>query len=151
VNRLITRTASETMALAARLGRRARALDVVCLAGELGAGKTTFVQGFARGAGFRGRATSPTFGIARNYKARRVALHHLDLYRVGPRDIVNLGLEEYLEDPQAACLIEWPEAARKALPADRLEILFEHRPDGGRSVELRALGPRSRRLLGARA
>lgn len=144
----VTRSEEETRRLGARFGKRARPGDLVLLKGVLGSGKTTFVQGFARGAGYKGKTASPTFGLARLYRAGKVNLHHLDLYRVAARELGNLGLEDYLDDPQGICVIEWPEAAAQSLTPDRLEIAFAHRPDG-RALTLKAMGPRSRRLLGA--
>ena len=137
----------ETRALGERIGRRARGGELLALSGPLGSGKTTFVQGFARGAGFHGNAVSPTFSIAREYRGRLV-LHHLDLFRIAPGETANLGLEELLADPRGVCLIEWPEAAAGVLPADRLELSFTHRRRG-RSLRLRARGPLSRKLLAA--
>ena len=74
-----TQEPEQTRALGVRLGRLLKGLDVVCLHGNLSSGKTTLTQGLARGAGFRGRVTSPTFGVARLYRGKRLTLHHLDL------------------------------------------------------------------------
>lgn len=145
---LNTSSPEETRAWGARLGRLLRPLDCVCLSGELGAGKTTFVQGLARGAGCRGRVTSPTFALARTYRGRRLSLHHLDLYRVGEGETGDIGLEEYARDSRAACVVEWPDAGAAYWPKDRLEIALRA-SDGGRSrrVAAKASGPRSRELL----
>lgn len=143
----VSKEEADTIRFAAALGRHARPGDLVCLSGPLGGGKTTFVRGFAHGAGFGGGVASPTFTLARRYPARRAVLHHLDLYRVGAGDLANLALEEYLDDPSGACLIEWPEAARALLPEDRLEVSFAHRRGGGRTVRLTSCGPRAKRLM----
>jgi tRNA threonylcarbamoyladenosine biosynthesis protein TsaE len=79
VSTLRTATAAQTEALGARLGRLLAPGDLVLLEGELGAGKTTFARGVARGAGFRGRVTSPTFALAPVYRGRRLTVHQLDL------------------------------------------------------------------------
>ena len=92
---------------------------------------------------------SPSFGLARRYRFRGKTIHHLDLYRVGDRDLPNLGLEEYFDDPAAVCVVEWPEAAAAELPADRLRVRFAHASESARRLRLSASGPRSRRLLGA--
>ena len=144
----VTRSEEETRRLAARLGRKARPGDVICLAGPLGSGKTTFVQGFAKGAGFRGRTASPTFGLLRQYPARRLRIYHADFFRIKPGELTNLGMEEWLQDPKGVCLIEWPDVARNVLPADRVEIKFSHRKDGGRAFQVQGLGSRSRQLIG---
>ncbi len=136
-------TPDETRAL----GRAAaKPGDVILLVGDLGAGKTTLTQGIAAGAGFKGRVTSPTFGLAREYRAKTVTIYHLDLYRVAESQTGDIGLEEYLYDPKAFCVVEWPEAARAYLPLDRLEIRLAHEK-GGRSLSFKALGPSARSLL----
>ncbi len=145
---LKTKTPEETEALGARLGRLLKGLDVVCLFGDLGSGKTTLTRGLARGAGCRGRVMSPTFGLARYYRGARRSLHHLDLYRVGAEETGDIGLEEFVSDPKAACVVEWPEAGRAFWPADRLEVRLSHADRGrARRIALKALGPRSRELL----
>ena len=143
----VTRNAEETRVLAARLGRKARAGDVICLFGPLGSGKTTFVQGFVKAAGFRGSAASPTFSLLRQYPAHRLRIYHADFFRIQPRELENLGMEEWLEDPEGVSLIEWPEAARQLLPADRVEIAFAHLNDGSRALRFEGMGPRADRLL----
>ncbi|MBI4349376.1 MAG: tRNA (adenosine(37)-N6)-threonylcarbamoyltransferase complex ATPase subunit type 1 TsaE [Elusimicrobia bacterium] len=140
-------TEARTRALGAALGSSAVPGDVLALSGPLGSGKTTFVQGFARGAGFRGAVVSPSFGLARRYRAPTKTIHHLDLYRLADKDLPNLGLEEYFDDPRGVCLVEWPEIAAKALPPDRLEIRFDHAGERRRKLAFRALGGRARRLL----
>lgn len=149
MKRLVSESEKATRALGSRLGAAAKPGDLVTLEGPLGAGKTTFAQGFANGAGFRGSVVSPSFGLARRYRVGKKVIHHLDLYRLSGRDLPNLALEEYFEDPAAICLIEWPEVAAVELPADRLSVRLAHVDQTKRSVELAASGPRSRRLLGA--
>lgn len=143
-----TRTAEETQALGLRLGRKLRGLDVVCLYGELGSGKTTLTKGIVRGAGCKGRVMSPTFGLARLYRGKKLDLNHLDLYRVGDRDTGDIGIEDFLHDPKAATIVEWPEAAAAYYPKDRLEVRLTHR-DAGRKLVFKALGRRARALLSA--
>ncbi|MFH1726393.1 MAG: tRNA (adenosine(37)-N6)-threonylcarbamoyltransferase complex ATPase subunit type 1 TsaE [Elusimicrobiota bacterium] len=137
----------ETMRLAARLAKRARPGSVLCLAGPLGSGKTTFARGFLRGLGFKGAVRSPTFVLINEYRKVRPPVYHVDLFRAGAGDLENTGLEECLCDPGAVCLIEWPEAALGLLPRDRLEIVFRHARGGGRGLRLRAAGPASRAFL----
>ena len=141
-----TQTPSQTRALGRALGRRARPGDVILLLGDLGAGKTTLTQGIAAGAGFRGRVTSPTFGLAREYRAPKITVHHLDLYRVAESETGDIGLEEYLFDPRAFCVIEWPAAAAAYLPEDRLEVRLS-RARSGRAFSFRSAGPAAGRLL----
>ncbi|MBI5631537.1 MAG: tRNA (adenosine(37)-N6)-threonylcarbamoyltransferase complex ATPase subunit type 1 TsaE [Elusimicrobia bacterium] len=141
-------TPEETQALGLRLGRILAGLDLVCLYGDLGSGKTTFTSGLARGMGCRARVMSPTFGLMRLYQGKKWNLHHLDLYRVGSKETGDIGIEDCLSDPQGVCVIEWPEAGLAYYPADRLEIRFSHERGGrGRRLSLRSLGPRSSFLL----
>ena len=145
-----TKSPAETEALGASLGRKLRALDLVCLYGDLGSGKTTFSRGLARGAGYGGRVMSPTFGLARLYRGKKLSLWHLDLYRVGDQETGDIGIEDFLSDTKAACVVEWPEAGRIYWPKDRLEARFSHAQEGkARRIELKALGTRSRELLKA--
>ena len=101
----VTASAAETEAAGEALGRRLRAGDVVLLIGELGAGKTTFVRGVARGAGSDAPVASPTFQLVRVYPGR-LQLAHVDLYRVEkPPELAELGLDELAD--QGAVLVEW--------------------------------------------
>lgn len=135
----------ETRALGHKLGALLQPFDVIALYGELGAGKTLFVQAVAEGAGASG-ASSPTFAIVNQYQGR-LRLHHFDLYRLqGAADLYALGFDDLLAEP-AATLIEWADRAEDALPQDRLEIAFEHDGPESRRVTLSASGPRSRELL----
>jgi tRNA threonylcarbamoyladenosine biosynthesis protein TsaE len=99
-------------AIGAAIGRSLRAGDVIALAGELGAGKTTLVRGLLAGLGYEGDVPSPTFSIVQSYEppATRLAVAHCDLYRLETEDeVTELGLEEMLSD--GALLVEWPERA----------------------------------------
>jgi tRNA threonylcarbamoyladenosine biosynthesis protein TsaE len=143
-----THSAAETTALGLRLGKLLKPLDLVCLYGNLGSGKTTLTKGLARGAGCSGRVMSPTFGLAREYRGRSLTLHHLDLYRVEADQTGDIGIEEFVNDPRAACVIEWPEAGEVYYPKDRLEVRLSHARDA-RRLEFKANGRRSRELLSA--
>lgn len=111
----VTRSPAETEAFGERVGKRLRIGDLVLLTGELGAGKTTFVRGVARGAGSQAPVASPTFQLVRMYPGR-LQLAHVDLYRIeSPSELADLGLDELLD--QGAVVVEWgdrldaPEAA----------------------------------------
>ena len=144
--RLTLASEDETIALGERLGRKLQAGTVVLLRGELGAGKTTLTRGLARGAGYRGRVSSPTFALAHVYRCKRLTLHHLDLYRVAKGEDGELGLDELLADPRAAVVVEWPDAVGGAWPKDRLEVTLSH-VSGGRRITLKATGPVARKVL----
>ncbi|MEK7543356.1 MAG: tRNA (adenosine(37)-N6)-threonylcarbamoyltransferase complex ATPase subunit type 1 TsaE [Patescibacteria group bacterium] len=99
----------------------------VCLYGDLGSGKTTFVQGLAKTCGITSRLPSPTFFIVRRYSMPHSVgfFYHMDLYRVmGEKELVELGLPEILADPDSIVLIEWAEKLGSLLPKRRIEIRF---------------------------
>jgi tRNA threonylcarbamoyladenosine biosynthesis protein TsaE len=116
-----TSSASGTLELGEALAELARPSDLILLSGDLGAGKTTFCQGFGRGLGVTDQITSPTFTLARTYTGR-LDLHHLDVYRLeSPEEVVDLGLNEVL-DEGAVTVIEWGDMIAPLVGADRLEI-----------------------------
>ena len=103
----LSRSPAETEAFGERFGKRLRPGDLVLLTGELGAGKTTFVRGVARGIGSSAPVASPTFQLVRMY-AGRVQLAHIDLYRIErTSELADLGLDELLD--QGAAVVEWGE------------------------------------------
>lgn len=115
---------AETEALAGALAARLQLGDVVLVAGELGAGKTTFVRGACRALGVKGPVTSPTYTVGHRY-AGRVDVSHLDLYRFTGLSPAEWGdLEPYFEG--AVVFVEWPEAGAGALPPARARIEMAH-------------------------
>ena len=142
------RSPQATRKLGQKLGRALEAGDFVALYGDLGAGKTLLVRGVAEGAGVPDteRTGSPTFALVNLYRGGRVALQHLDLYRLaGPADLFALGFDDLLREP-AATLVEWADRAGDALPADRLDLRFTTTGPKARRVEVIAAGPRGERL-----
>lgn len=118
----VTSSVGETQQLAEALAAVARPGDVVVLAGDLGAGKTAFVQGFGRGLGVSDRITSPTFTLVHVYDGGRLPVHHLDVYRLEQiSEALDLGLAEML-DEGGVVLVEWGDAITPVLPHDRLEV-----------------------------
>ena len=103
---------------------------ILALSGELGAGKTTFIQGFMRGLGVRKKITSPTFVLIKNYKLKTSnykRVYHVDCYRIkNAGELLKLGLREIFENPQNIVLIEWTERIRRALPKNAIWLKFEH-------------------------
>lgn len=92
--------------------------EVFALSGVLGAGKTQLVKGLARGLGYRGQVTSPTFTLINEYVGGRLTLYHIDLYRVKSQDeAVAFGIEDYLPPSSGVTVVEWPEAIEGLLPA----------------------------------
>jgi tRNA threonylcarbamoyladenosine biosynthesis protein TsaE len=119
---LETRTADDTRAAGAALAPFLRPRDVVVLTGELGAGKTTFVQGIAAGLGATEHVASPTFMLVREYVSGRVPLAHVDLYRLDrEQDVIDLALDE-LEDGERVLLVEWGDPVAELLADDRLRV-----------------------------
>lgn len=120
---LVSRTPDETRTLAATVAGALRPGDVVALTGELGAGKTCFVQGAARALGVTERVTSPSFVLRRQYEGRFPILH-LDVYRLETlQDVVELGYEDAL-DRAHVTFIEWGDAMSPLLPPEHLEVEF---------------------------
>jgi len=130
----VTASPEETEALAASLARGLRAGDVVAVAGELGAGKTTFVRGAARALGVTGPVSSPTFTIGHRYEAP-TPVAHLDLYRLAGIDPAEWGdLEPYFEGTVA--FVEWPEHAGDWLPRPRASVTLSHVDETHRRVAI---------------
>jgi tRNA threonylcarbamoyladenosine biosynthesis protein TsaE len=119
-----SRSAEETAAAGERLGRSLAPGAVVALTGELGAGKTCFIQGLVRGLGVERRATSPTFVLVNEYRGR-VAVLHVDLYRIDRlADVEALGLPDVF-GREAVTLVEWAEKLGPLLPADAIRVHIE--------------------------
>jgi tRNA threonylcarbamoyladenosine biosynthesis protein TsaE len=131
----------ELIARAGALGRTLVPPCVVALFGDLGSGKTTFVQALCRGYGAVDAVTSPTFALVHEYHAPKSAVFHLDLYRLrGPEDLVNIGWGDVLS-ADAVVVVEWAERAGARLPADSLKIFLAHDPEDANRRALRMEGP----------
>ena len=116
----------ETWALAKQLAAELKPGDVVRLEGDLGAGKTTFVQGLAAALGVAGRVTSPTFCLVQEHRGAGVLLVHMDLYRLrNEDDVLAIGWEDYLAEG-AIVAVEWPERAGSLIPNDAIRVTFTH-------------------------
>jgi tRNA threonylcarbamoyladenosine biosynthesis protein TsaE len=141
-----SRGPGETRRLGARLGRLLRPGDAVLLSGDLGAGKTVFVQGIARGMGFAGSVSSKSFVLMGEYQGQQCKLYHADLYRLeAPEQAEELAVDEYCVD--GVLVAEWPERAPHVFPPDHLRVHFEMTGERTRSLALEAKGPRSGELL----
>jgi tRNA threonylcarbamoyladenosine biosynthesis protein TsaE len=105
----------ETETLGFDLAKTVKPGAVICLSGELGAGKTVFARGFARGLGYTDRITSPTFCILNEYGGQRMPLYHFDAYRVKAGDMNDIGFDEYIYG-NGCCLIEWAENIAELIP-----------------------------------
>ena len=113
---------------------------VLGLKGNLGAGKTTFLQGFAEGLGINEVVNSPTFVIMKRFEISVVGFknfYHIDCYRLNnPEEILQLGFEEIIKNPQNIIAIEWPEKIAGLLPKNIIEITFEHLEENKRQISI---------------
>lgn len=141
----------QTERLGVRLGQLLESGDTLCLAGNLGAGKTALARGVGRGWGTAMRVTSPTFTLINEYPrlSDGAILYHVDCYRLsGEAEIVTVGLEDVL-DSGGAVMIEWPERIESYLPEDCLWITLRYLDEFRRGFRMVAEGPRSTALLKA--
>ena len=144
---IITHSSKETQDLGYRLGTLLKEGDIVCLVGDLGAGKTTLTQSIAKGLGVEDYVTSPTFTLINEYSGRYM-LYHFDLYRLNSIDeIYDLGYEEYFFS-QGVCIIEWADILQENLPLERLNIFIERgKEDNDRKILISGSGNRYREII----
>ena len=124
----LTHNEQETEAVGEALAARLEAGAVIAYTGDLGAGKTAFTRGLARGLGWQGRVTSPTFTIVNEYEGR-IPLFHFDLYRLGGEDeLFDIGWEDYLARG-GVCAVEWSERVEEALPPETVRVTLRRSPE----------------------
>lgn len=120
----ISNSSDETKKIAYEFSKSLKSGDVVCMYGEMGVGKTAFVQGLAEGLGITEPITSPTFTIVNEY-CGRLALYHFDVYRIGEaEEMYEIGYDEYI-DGDGVSVIEWPQLINELLPRKRYNITIE--------------------------
>ena len=146
--KILTHSFRETSNIGLRMGQellkeptrgdRARSFPkILCLYGDLGSGKTTFTQGFAKGLGYIGRLPSPTFIIVRRYglPMNDFLFYHVDLYRLRSSDeIVGVGLKEIFADTQSFTVVEWADRLGKLVPPHRIDVRFEQLSENEHSI-----------------
>jgi tRNA threonylcarbamoyladenosine biosynthesis protein TsaE len=138
---LETRSPEETRRVALAITPILLPGDVLALSGDLGAGKTTFVQGLAAGLRIPERVTSPTFILMREYFGGRYPLVHMDIYRLSNmQEVIDLGYEEFL-DPGHIIAVEWGDAIEPLLPRDHLLVELSYNGDISRQITITARGP----------
>lgn len=145
----ISNTIAQTERIGLRLGELLKVGDVVCLYGDLGAGKTALARGIGQGWGTALRVTSPTFTLVNEYPRAKdgVVLYHLDFYRLhGAGEIITTGIEDIL-DNRGAFMIEWPERVEHLLDDERLIIHLRYVNEYKRGLRIDAKGERSQKLL----
>lgn len=146
---IISSNADQTARLGYRLGTLLQAGDVICLSGDMGAGKTVFSSGLGKGWGTREAVTSPTFGIVHQHEREQdaVRLYHLDCYRLrGAADVDSIGFDDMLES-RGILVIEWAEIIREVLPEERLWIYLRVMENNRRNFILDPVGTRYQTLV----
>lgn len=144
-----TSSVEETKQLASTLAPYLHNGDAISLVGDLGAGKTHFVQGVAEALGATDPVTSPTFNIAQEYRGGRIRIDHLDLYRLeDPSELEDIDYYRIIDnDTDGAAFVEWADKFPNDYPCDFLELKFLVSEDGVRTIRARSFGNRSRQLL----
>lgn len=134
----ISKKYEDTYTFGYKLGKALGKGDVVCLTGELGAGKTSMVKGIARGLGIKEDVTSPTFTIVNEYSGK-FPLYHFDVYRIlSPDEMMEIGFDEYLYG-DGVCVIEWADLIENMIPEEAIWIDIRYLKDDERIIEL--MGP----------
>ena len=145
MERFICKNKKETQDLGKLIASHSFRGEVITLKGQLGAGKTTFSQGFASGLNIKGVINSPTFNIVKCYFDSVIPLYHIDAYRL--EDLhQDLGLEEYIEG-DGVCLVEWAEFIQEVIPEELLKIEIEILENEERMITITPLGSKYEELL----
>lgn len=146
--KIITHSAEETKSLGERLGELLPPGALICLIGELGTGKTCFIQGLARGMGVKDYqyVASPTFVLMMEHEGR-IPLYHFDLYRLeAPEELVEMGCLDFIYG-QGVTTVEWAEKAEEIFTGERIEIYLERLSDYERSLNLVPVGKKNKEIL----
>jgi tRNA threonylcarbamoyladenosine biosynthesis protein TsaE len=146
--KIISKSANDTLNIGKTMAKYLKNGNIVCLFGELGAGKTVLTKGIASGLGIKANnIISPTFLLMREYATPKIALYHFDLYRVKThRDIFALGYEEYFYGSGLA-VIEWADRLDYLLPAEYLRIELFIKSNSHRIIELKGVGRSYKNLM----
>lgn len=147
-NTFISKNSKQTQKLGEMMAEELQGGEIVCLSGELGSGKTTFAQGVLKGLGAKGPYTSPTFVVLKHYRLKTKSekrktgaqnlepenVYHIDAYRVGANDILDLGWEEIIGDKSNVMVVEWAENIRTIVPRRAVWLKFEHMENDKRKI-----------------
>ena len=143
----VTNSPEETAHLAELAGQKIREGTVLCLEGDLGAGKTLFVQSLARTLGVEGEVTSPTFNLMNVYEGI-CRIYHFDLYRLeNETELEDIGFYEYTEEPEGIVVIEWPDKFPESLPDDYVEVHIERIGEKSRQFEFASIGEKNQNFI----
>lgn len=139
MEKIITKKEKETRECGLKLAKKLKGGEILALTGDLGAGKTKFLQGLAKGLGVKSRVNSPTFNILKVYKTsgnqKIKTFCHVDAYRLNSgKDLTSLGVEEYFQDKRAVTAIEWAEKVKKILPPKTIKITIKHQREEERII-----------------
>jgi tRNA threonylcarbamoyladenosine biosynthesis protein TsaE len=137
MQKFITKNFRETQKLGEGLAKKLKGGDIVCLSGDLGSGKTTFTQGLLKGLKAEGPYISPTFLIMKKYKNKLKDIYHIDAYRVNSQDILDLGWEEIISNPESIVVIEWADRICDIISKDNLWIEFEWKDENERKIKIK--------------
>lgn len=133
----ITKNAQATKKLGEQIAKELKGGTLIALYGNLGSGKTTFVQGLAKGLGIKRRIISPTFIIVRSYERAKNNFYHIDLYRIdSDSNLSNIGIKEIINDEDNIVALEWAEKIKDFLPEDRIDIKFKYQEGDKREVAI---------------
>lgn len=133
----ITENFKETQKLGKDLAKRIKNGGILAFYGNLGSGKTTFIQGLAKGLGIKRRIISPTFIIVRSYKLQKDNFYHVDLYRThNLYDLSTLGIDEIVKNNRNVIAIEWAEKMDTFIPQKRIDIIFENLGENKRQIKI---------------
>ena len=139
-SKVISSSEEETVKLAAAFASSLPRPAVVTLTGDLGTGKTVFSRGMARALGVEGPISSPTFTIVQEYEIETGLLFHMDLYRIADdEDALTFGIEDFLTDKTAICIIEWPQRLSCLLPDEVYAVHLQHVSENEREIRLPVL------------
>lgn len=137
----ITKSDKETRVLGRKLANKLKNGDFLALYGNLGSGKTTFIQGLAQGLGVKRRIISPTFIIIRQYNLEKSTFFHIDLYRTQkPDDILGLGIDQIIASKNSIIALEWAEKLGDFLPKKRIDIKFNYLNENEREIKISKYG-----------
>ena len=146
----ITTSSIQTKKLGQLLAEKLCGGEIICLSGDLGAGKTTFTQGLLKGLNIKGPYTSPTFAIIKHYKEQENSkksvshvtchmsqnVYHIDAYRISSKDLLELGFNDFAGKQNSIVIIEWPEKIKKLIPTNALWINFQWLSEKERKITL---------------
>jgi len=151
----VTTSSIQTKKLGQLLAEELSGSEIICLSGDLGAGKTTFTQGLLKGLKIKGPYTSPTFAIAKVYKVKSYKVHkvasdksssavknsmlnvyHIDAYRINSKALTELGFADFAGKKNSITIIEWPEKVKKLIPTNALWINFKWLSEKERKITL---------------